>query len=79
MISELNKWKKFDFYTVLCFNHTLLTEILIGYNSSSHEEYKNREKMDLKDGSIIELEFDENIIKLKKITSHVRSKSTPKY
>ena len=27
---------------------------------------KWREKMDLKDGAIIELEFDENIIKLKK-------------
>lgn len=52
-ISELNKWKKFDFFTILNFNHFLLTKHVTEFKPKNHEESNRFEQIDLKELSLL--------------------------
>jgi len=72
VISELNKWNKFDFYTILNYNHHILAENLVQYSKSPKKEYKTGEKIDLKELTLIFLTNYFDIYKNQYILSYYR-------
>ncbi|MHA1298085.1 MAG: hypothetical protein ACTSO9_01420 [Candidatus Helarchaeota archaeon] len=63
IITELNKWKRFDFFTILYMNHIFITKYITDYSPQTHDKYSKAGNIDLRELSLLLLEKYFNIYK----------------